>query len=257
MSYIDTHSHLYEEYYPHHFDEVVERAITAQVTTILLPCVSSDTLQHLFTAANKYPNNLFPMIGLHPTDVTQNYKKELSLLEPYLNDEGIIGVGEIGIDLYHDKTYLKEQIEAFEIQLQWALENDLPLSIHVRDGFQDAISVLKRFSGTPFSGVFHCFSGGIQEAKWVIDNGFLLGISGVITFKKNKLQDVVKEIGIEHIVLETDAPFLAPEPYRGKPNESSYIPFIAQKIASLFEITTDEVMEITSANAKRIFKKLP
>jgi TatD DNase family protein len=257
MSYIDTHSHLYEEYYPHHFDEVVERANAANVTTILLPCVSSETLQHLFKAANKYPNNLFPMIGLHPTDVTQNYRKELTLLEKYLNDDGMVAVGEIGIDLYHDKTFIKEQHDAFEIQLGWAKELDLPISIHVRDGFQEAISVIKKFSGSPFSGVFHCFSGGIQEAKWVIDNGFLLGVSGVITFKKNKLQDIVKEVGLEHIVLETDAPFLAPEPYRGKPNESSYIPFIAQKIASLFEITTEEVMEITTANARRIFKKLP
>lgn len=257
MSYIDTHSHLYEEYYPQHFDQVVDRAIASNVKTILLPCVSSETLPYIFDAANKYPDHLFPMIGLHPTDVNQNYKKELLKLESFLNDDAIVAVGETGIDLYHDKTYHKEQLDAFEIQLQWAIENELPLSIHVRDGFQDAISVLKRFSGNPFSGVFHCFSGGIQEAKWVIDHGFLLGISGVITFKKNKLQDVVKEVGIEHIVLETDAPFLAPEPYRGKQNESSYIPFIAQKIASIFEITTDEVMEITTANAKKIFTKLP
>lgn len=257
MSYIDTHSHLYEEYYPFHFDEVVERAIAANVTTILLPCVSSETLQHLFDAANKYPNNLFPMIGLHPTDVNQNYKKELSLLDPYLDDEGIVAVGETGIDLYHDKSYLKEQLEAFEIQLGWARDLKLPLSIHVRDGFQEAISVFKNFPGTPFKGVFHCFSGGIQEAKWVIDNGFLLGITGVITFKKNKLQNIVKEIGIEHLVLETDAPFLAPEPFRGKTNESSYIPYIAEKVASIFEITTEEVMEITTSNAKRIFTRIP
>lgn len=256
MSFIDTHSHLYPEYYPTTFDEIVARSIQANVTKVLLPCVSTQTITDLFYAAEKYPQNLFPMIGLHPTDVSDNYENELKSLEQYLSHELVVAVGEIGIDLYHDKTYIENQLKAFEWQLGWALDLNLPLSIHVRDGFAEAIQVIKKFKGTPFSGVFHCFSGGIQEAKWVIDNGFLLGISGVVTFKKNKLQDVVKEVGLDHVVLETDAPFLAPEPYRGKQNESAYIPYIAQKIADIFETNIEEVMRKTTSNAEKIFPRI-
>ena len=256
MSFIDTHSHLYPEYYPSTFDEIVSRSIQADVTKVLLPCVSSQTVTDLFLAAEKYPQHLFPMIGLHPTDVLEDFQSELKKLEQHISDKRVVAIGEIGIDLYHDKTYIDNQLIAFEQQLGWAIDMKLPLSIHVRDGFSEAIQVLKKFNGTPFSGVFHCFSGGIQEARWVIDNGFLLGISGVVTFKKNKLQDLIKEVGLDHIVLETDAPFLAPEPYRGKQNESGYIPLIAQKIATIFETDIHEVKQKTTANAERIFPKI-
>jgi TatD DNase family protein len=168
----------------------------------------------------------------------------------------LIGVGEIGIDLYHDKTFIKEQEIAFQRQLTWAAERNLPVSIHIRDGYEEAFRILKPFVQNGLNGVLHCFSGGIQEAHWAVNYGLKLGIGGVVTFKKNKLENIVKEIGIEHIVLETDAPFLAPDPYRGKQNESSYIPLIANKIASIFDIPLAEVRRITSENACSVFTKI-
>lgn len=256
MYYIDTHSHLYPEYYPQTFDEVVKRTLGANVQKVLLPCVNSQSIQDLLYASDQYPDHLFPMIGLHPTDVFDNYQQELKIMEQQLANEKVVAVGEIGIDLYHDKTYLQNQMIAFETQLGWSIDLNLPLSVHVRDGFSEAFQVIKKFKGKPFKGVFHCFSGGIQEAKWLIDNGFNLGITGVITFKKSKLQELVKEVGLEYLVLETDAPFLAPEPYRGKQNESSYIPLIGKKLAEIFEISETEVMKITTSNAEKIFSKI-
>jgi len=251
--YIDSHAHLYREYYPDDFRKVIQRAIEYRVEKIILPCVSAESLPDIFEVTRQFPKNLFPLIGLHPTDVNQGYKSQLSVLEKHLSDQYVVGIGETGIDLYHDKTFYAEQVVAFETQLHWAKETQLPLSIHIRDGFNEALSVLKRFKSTALRGILHCFSGGIQEAKWAIDNGFLLGISGVITFKKNKLQDIVKEVGITALALETDAPFLAPDPYRGKRNESAYIPIIAEKIAEVLEISAEEVMRITTEHVEGIF----
>jgi TatD DNase family protein len=251
--YIDSHAHLYREYYPNDFQEVIQRAIDNRVEKVILPCVSAESIRDLFEVTRQFPKNLFPLVGLHPTDVTQNYKKQLTLLEKHLDDQCIIGIGETGIDLYHDKTYYAEQLVAFETQLQWAKETRLPLSIHIRDGFNEALSVLKKFKSDSLRGILHCFSGGIQEAKWAIDNGFLLGISGVITFKKNKLHHIVREVGIAALALETDAPFLAPDPYRGKRNESAYIPLIAQKIAEVLQISVDEVKNVTTRNVEELF----
>lgn len=256
MSYIDTHSHLYPEYYPLNFDDAVQRALLADVTKIILPCVSSETVKDMLFASEKYPTHLFPMIGLHPTDVNENYESELALLEKQIDNPKVVAIGEIGIDLYHDQTFIDFQMKAFDIQIEWALQRQLPISIHVRDGFSEAFQVIKKFAHQPLSGVFHCFSGGIQEAKWLIDRGFYLGITGVVTFKKSKLQELVKEVGLDHLVLETDAPFLAPDPYRGKQNESSYIPFIAKKLAEIFEIPIEKVMEITTRNAEKIFPRI-
>ena len=254
--FIDSHAHLYREYYPDDFQEVIQRATEIGVKKIILPCVSAESLDDIFEVVALFPENLFPLTGLHPTDVNQDYKTQLSILEKHLNNPLIVGIGEAGIDLYHDKTYYAEQLIAFETQLHWAKESKLPLSIHIRDGFNEALSVLKKFKNVPLRGILHCFSGGIQEAKWAIDNGFLLGISGVITFKKNKLQDIVKEVGISALALETDAPFLAPDPHRGKRNESAYIPIIAAKVADILEISVDEVMEKTTENVERFFKKI-
>ena len=251
--FIDSHAHLYREYYPDDFREVIERAIEHRVEKVVLPCVSAESLPDIFEVTLQFPKNLFPLIGLHPTDVNQDYKSQLAVLEKHLSNKNVVGIGETGIDLYHDKTFYKEQFDAFEVQLNWATETCLPLSIHIRDGFNEALSVLKKFKSAQLRGILHCFSGGIQEAKWAIDNGFLLGISGVVTFKKNKLQDIVKEVGISAIALETDAPFLAPDPYRGKRNESAYIPIIAEKIAEVLEISAEEVMRITTENVERIF----
>jgi len=251
--FIDSHAHLYREYYPDDFQEVIQRAIDNRVEKIILPCVSAESLPDIFEVVSQFPKNLFPLIGLHPTDVNQDYKNQLTVLEKYLDNKMVVGIGETGIDLYHDKSFYAEQLIAFETQLYWSKETQMPLSIHIRDGFNEALSVLKKFKNAALRGVLHCFSGGIQEAKWAIDNGFLLGISGVVTFKKNKLQDIVKEVGIDAIALETDAPFLAPDPYRGRRNESAYIPIIAEKISDVLEIPVDEVMRTTTKNVEAIF----
>jgi len=251
--FIDSHAHLYREYYPEDFQEVIQRAITNRVEKVILPCVSAESLDDIFEVVTLYPKNLFPLIGLHPTDVNPNYKNQLSILEKHLNNKNVVGIGETGIDLYHDKTYYAEQLIAFETQLNWAKDTGFPLSIHIRDAFNEALSVLKKFKSFGLRGILHCFSGGIQEAKWAVDHGFLLGISGVVTFKKNKLQDIVKEVGISALALETDAPFLAPDPYRGKRNESAYIPIIAEKVAQVLEISVDEVMKETTKNVEGIF----
>jgi len=255
--YIDSHAHLCREYYPNDFQEVIQRAIKHRVEKIILPCVSAESIPDIFEVAQQFPNNIFPLIGLHPTDINQDFKNQLVVLEKHLNDKIVVGIGETGIDLYHDKTFYAEQLIAFEAQLHWAKEIQKPLSIHIRDGFNEAFSVLKKFKSVPLRGILHCFSGGIQEAKWAVDHGFLLGISGVVTFKKNKLQDIVKELGINAITLETDAPFLAPDPYRGKRNESAYIPIIAEKIATVLEISIEEVMSTTTANVEAMFKLAP
>jgi TatD DNase family protein len=252
--FIDSHAHLYREYYPDDFIEVIQRAIENRVEKVILPCVSAESLPDIFEATDQFPHHLFPLIGLHPTDVYQDFKSELAVLENYLEDKRMVGIGETGIDLYHDKTFYAEQLMAFETQLHWAKATHLPLSIHIRDGFNEALSVLKKFKSDGLRGILHCFSGGIQEAKWAIDNGFLLGISGVVTFKKNKLQDIVKEVGLTAIALETDAPFLAPDPYRGKRNESTYIPLIAEKIAAILETSVEDVMNVTTANVEKIFR---
>lgn len=256
MSYIDTHTHLYKEYYPEDIHSVVKRAIHADVTKMILPAVNADSISDIFEISNQYPENLYPLVGLHPTDVLLDFKNQLHRIEEHIDDEGIVGIGEVGIDLYHSTEYVEQQKEAFSIQLGWAKDLHLPLSIHIRDAYSEAISVIKEFKNTTFSGVFHCFSGGIQEAKWAVDNGFYLGISGVVTYKKSKLPDLIKEIGLEHLVLETDSPFLAPEPNRGKTNESSYIPFIAKRLSAIFELPIEEIQRITTQNALRVFTRL-
>ena len=253
--FIDSHAHLYREYYPDDFKDVIQRAIEHRVEKVILPCVSAESISDIFEVVQQFPQNLFPLIGLHPTDVDKNFKNQLTILEKYLNHKFVVGIGETGIDLYHDKTFYTEQLIAFETQLHWAKDTQLPLSIHIRDGFNEALTVLKKFKNAALRGILHCFSGGIQEAKWAIDNGFLLGISGVITFKKNRLQDIVKEVGISALALETDAPFLAPDPYRGKRNESAYIPIIAEKVAAILEISVEEVMKTTTKNVEEIFNK--
>jgi TatD DNase family protein len=252
--YIDSHAHLCREYYPDDFKEVIQRAIESGVEKIILPCVSAESVPDIFEAAQLFPQTIFPLIGLHPTDVNPDYKKQLAFLEKQLDNKTIVGIGETGIDLFHDKTFYAEQLSAFETQLQWAAALQKPLSIHSRDGFNEALAVLKKFKSASLRGVLHCFSGGVQEAKWAIDNGFVLGISGVITFKKNKLQDIVKEVGINALALETDAPFLAPDPYRGTRNESAYIPFIAKKIATVLETTVEDVMKTATTNVEAVFK---
>lgn len=256
MNFVDTHTHLSREYYPDDFDEVVARAIAAGVTQAIVPCVNAQSISCLFEAADQYPKNLFPLIGLHPTDITETYRQDLALMKGLLDDPRVAGIGEIGIDLYHDTSLRSEQQEVFYTQLSWARELDMPLSIHIRSGYEDALAIFNKFGNVQWKGVLHCFSGGIQEAEWAVKHGFTLGIGGVVTFKNNKLQDIVKAVGPKHIVLETDAPFLAPTPHRGTRNESAYIPLIAAKVAEVCDLPLEEIARITTENSQRIFQKL-
>ena len=252
-TFIDTHAHLCEEYYHDTLDQVVQRAIDARVDPIILPGVNAAGIPELLELADRYKGHFYPLIGLHPEETKADYQEELQTIAGYLDDKRVIGIGEIGLDFYFSREFEKEQIEVFDIQLGWAKERQMPLSLHIRNAYEEAIPVLKKYDHSGLKGVLHCFSGGIQEAQWGIRFGFALGIGGVVTFKNNKLQEIVKEVGLENIVLETDAPYLAPVPYRGKTNESSYIPIIAQKVAEVTGESLDTVMEVTTENAKRIF----
>ena len=252
MRFIDSHGHIYREYFED-LEKVVQQSLDAGVTKIILPCVSSFSWKDMIEAVELFPDILFPMVGLHPTDVPQDYEAELQRLLPLLDDPRVVGIGEIGMDLYHDTEMVEQQKKAFEAQLEWAVARDLPLSLHIRNAYNEAFGILRQFEGQGLRGILHCFSGGIQEAEWAIRHGFRLGIGGVITFKNNKLQDIVRQVGLEHIVLETDAPFLAPTPYRGTRNESAYIPIIAQKVADTLECSLEEVAEATTSHVETIF----
>lgn len=252
-TFIDTHAHLCEEYYHDTLDQVVQRAIDAHVDPIILPGVNAAGIPELLASADRYKGHIYPMIGLHPEETKANYLEELDIIARHLDDKRVIGIGEIGLDFYFSREFEKEQIEVFDLQLAWAKERQMPMSLHIRNAYEEAIPVLRKYDRSGLKGVLHCFSGGIQEAQWGIRFGFALGVGGVVTFKNNKLQDIVKEVGLKHIVLETDAPYLAPVPYRGKTNESSYIPLIAQKVAEVTGESLETVMEVTTENAKRIF----
>ena len=252
-TFIDTHAHLCEEYYHDTLDQVVQRALDARVDPIILPGVNATGIPELLESTDRYKGHIYPLIGLHPEDTKADYNEELQTIAGYLDDPRVIGIGEIGLDFYFSREFEKEQIEVFDIQLGWAKERQMPLSLHIRNAYEEAIPILKKYDHSGLKGVLHCFSGGIQEAQWGIRFGFALGVGGVVTFKNNKLQDIVKEVGLKHIVLETDAPYLAPVPYRGKTNESSYIPIIAQKVAEVTGESIETVMAVTTENAKKIF----
>lgn len=256
MNFIDTHAHLCTEYYPEGLDEIVQRAIDAKVDPVILPGVNAAGLPEIFASVERYKGHIFPLIGLHPEDAKEDYQEELKSISSYLDDPRIVGIGEIGLDFFFSREFEQIQYEVFETQLGWARDRKLPLSLHIRNAYEEALPLLKKFDGCGLKGVLHCFSGGIQEALWGIRFGFVLGVGGIITFKNNKLQDIVKEVGIQHIVLETDAPFLAPTPHRGTTNESSYIPLIAQKVAEVTGESTENVMKVTTENALRIFDKI-
>lgn len=256
MQLIDTHTHIYHKDFDEDFDEVVQRAKNIGVETILFPDINSSTRQRMKDAAAKYPKLIYTMRGLHPTDVKENFKTELELVEQELNaDTEIIGIGEIGIDLFWDKTFKKQQQEAFSIQLEMAAKRDLPVSIHQRNSMTEVMDILKTFKGR-LQGILHCFSGNISEAKEAIDMGFMLGIGGVLTFKNSGLIDIVQHSGIRNLVLETDAPYLAPTPHRGKRNEPAYLELICNFLANTMGESNEDTAAITTANAKSIFKNI-
>ncbi len=250
---IDTHAHIYSEDFLHDVDEILQRAYDNDVKKIILPNIDSGSVKRLIDLNDAYPHLCFPLMGLHPTSVAADYRDELEAVEYWLSKRKFYGIGEIGIDLYWDRTYLTEQQDAFRYQLMLAKSNHLPVVIHVRDSFEEVYSVVKELQDGNLKGIFHCFSGNETEAKKVIDLGFLLGIGGVITFTNSNLAEVIKTVPVNKLVLETDAPYLTPVPKRGKRNESSYIIYVAQAVARIYDISVTEVADITSENARNLF----
>ncbi len=252
MIFVDTHTHLYDERLIND-EEQVQRAITAGVNKLYMPNCNSETIAGMLQVSEKWPDNCLPMMGLHPCYVKEDYKNELHIVARQLTERKYHAVGEIGLDYYWDLTYKTQQIEAFETQVDLALQHGLSIVIHSRESTRDCIDIVRSKQNGNLKGVFHCFSGTIEEAKEILDLGFYVGIGGVVTYSKGTLPDVVKELPLSGIVLETDAPYLAPVPYRGKRNESSYIPVIAERIAAIKELTIAEVAETTTRNALDLF----
>jgi len=254
MKYVDSHCHLYLPEFAGDLPSVVESSCKAGVTRILLPNIDSTSWQPMLELYRLYPEIVCPMAGLHPTSVLpETVENELAEVSRQLENGSHIAVGEIGIDLYWDKTHQVLQEEAFLYQVQLAKKHNLPVAIHVRKSFDEVWRILKPETGPDLKGVFHCFPGDEKQALKVIEAGFYLGIGGVVTFKNSHLQKVVAAVGPEHIILETDAPFLAPAPYRGKRNEPAYIPIIAEKVAELCGLSTEEVADVTTKNALKLF----
>ena len=255
MKFIDSHCHLYLPEFADDLAAVIQSSCDAGVTRILLPNIDSTSWQPMLDLKAKYPAICYPMAGLHPTSVLpETIESELAEVTRQLGNGSYIAVGEIGIDLYWDRTHQALQEEAFLYQVKLAKKHKLPVAIHVRKSFDEVWRILKPETGPDLKGVFHCFPGDENQARRAIEAGFMLGIGGVVTFKNSHLQHVVAAVGPDHIVLETDAPFLAPTPFRGKRNEPAYIPIIAQKVAELCHTSIEEVAEITTANALKLFK---
>jgi len=251
---IDTHSHLYLEDFLHDIDNIVQNAFNNNVKKIVLPNIDSGSIKRLIDLSNSYPHICYPLMGLHPTSVSSDYMKELQAVEYWLDKYTFYGVGEIGIDLYWDRTFINEQKAAFRYQLKIAKTKKLPIVIHLRNSFDEVYQIVKEEQDGTLKGIFHCFTGDETEARKIIDLGFLLGIGGVVTFKNSNLGEVIKTVDIKNIVLETDAPYLAPVPKRGQRNESSYLVFIAQKLAELYNLPVEKIVQTTTANARELFQ---
>lgn len=250
---IDTHAHLYSKDFADDRDEMISNAIQAGVQKMVLPNIDENSIDSLLELSSAYPDVCFPLMGLHPTSVGENYKEQLKTVELWLGKRDFVGIGETGIDLYWDKTYQKEQENAFRIQLQMARSLHKPVVIHVRNSFNEVYEILKEEQDGNLLGVFHCFSGTIAEAQKIIEIGFSMGIGGVVTFKNSNLPETLSQIDIKHIVLETDAPYLAPMPHRGRRNESAFLLQIAERVSDIYSLDISEVSFKTSANAEMLF----
>jgi TatD DNase family protein len=253
MHLIDTHTHIYLPEFDADRDEVVNRAVNCGVSKMLMPNIDSQSVDQMLSAESRYPGVCLPMIGLHPTSVREDYLSQLDILENMATKHKFIAIGEIGIDLYWDKTFLKEQLIAFRRQISFAINKHLPVVVHSRESFPEVFSVLDEFDGKGLKGVLHAFTGNINDAVKAINMGFKLGIGGIVTFKNSGLDKIVKETGPGSLILETDSPYLAPVPYRGKRNESSYICIINKKLAEIFGTSEEEVAAITLANSTALF----
>lgn len=251
--YIDTHTHLYAEQFDEDRKEVVEKAITAGITKLYLPNIDSGSIPGMLQLEQDFPDNCFAMMGLHPCSVKANYEEELAIVKEWLDKRPFVAVGEIGIDLYWDKTFFEEQKKAFLKQIEWAKDLNRPIVIHSREATDIIIDLLKTVKGDRLRGIFHCFTGNEEQALKIVDLGFYLGIGGVLTFKKAKLDEAISNISLDHIVLETDSPYLAPKPYRGKRNQSAYILNIAQKLSEVMDEPIEKIAEVTTRNALEVF----
>ncbi|WP_294819905.1 TatD family hydrolase [uncultured Flavobacterium sp.] len=253
MIFTDTHTHLYSEEFQQDRDAMIQRAVDAGVTRFFVPSIDSGYTRQMYELEKQYPDNVFLMMGLHPTYVKENYLDELAFVEEQLAAHRFYAVGEIGIDLYWDKTHLTAQQHAFKHQIQLAKKYRLPINIHCRDAFDEVFEILESEKGNALFGIFHCFTGDFGQAQKAIGYNMKLGIGGVATFKNGKIDQFLKDIPLEHIVLETDAPYLAPVPFRGKRNESAYVVNVARKLAELYGITIGEIAAITTENSKSVY----
>ncbi len=254
MMFIDTHTHLFVEQFNEDREEVVQRAMDTGVEVMLLPNIDLESIPQMNELAAKYPNNCFPMMGLHPGSVDQNWKQILKTIEKELFENTYIAVGEIGIDLYWSREFEEAQKEVFRQQVLWAKELGKPIVIHAREAFDEIFEIIDELNDESLTGIFHCFTGTLEQANHVINyGGFKMGLGGVLTYKKSGLDKVIENVDLKHLVLETDSPYLPPTPYRGKRNESSYLLHIAEKLADVQSITLKQVAEVTTQNAKEIF----
>lgn len=253
MILTDTHTHLYYETDPAKLEELMQRCLDNKITRLFLPNVDSLSVSQVFSMVERYPQTCFPMLGLHPCEVKENFSEELAIIHQEIEQRKIYAIGEIGIDLYWDKATLPYQQEAFRIQIAWAKELDLPIVVHCREAFDEIFEILTELKDEKLRGIFHCFTGNAEQAAKVISLGFYLGIGGVLTYKNSGLDKALAHIGLEHMVLETDSPYLSPVPFRGKPNESSYLIYVAQKLADLKQVSIEEVAQISTENSEVVF----
>jgi len=254
MILTDTHTHLYSEQFNEDIDQVISNCIDKGITRLFLPNIDSESIDGMMQLGVKYPKNCFPMMGLHPTSVKENYKEELALVKEWMGKHQFCAIGEIGIDLYWDKTFLAAQQDAFRFQIELAKQYNLPFVIHCRDAFDEIFEILDELNDDKMRGIFHCFTGTIEQANHVINyGGFKIGIGGVVTFKNSGLDKVVEQIDLAHLVLETDSPYLAPTPFRGKRNESTYLYNIAERVGEIKGVSIEKVAEITTENSQQVF----
>jgi len=252
--FIDTHTHLYSDSFSEDRTETINRAINAGIERLLLPNIDIHSINGMHALTDEFPNNCFAMMGLHPGNVKEDWKDQLKVMKNHLDTRKYIAIGEIGMDLYWDKTFIEEQKEAFRIQVGWAKEYDLPIVIHARDAFDEIFEILDELNDEKLTGVFHCFTGDASQAEKVISyNGFKMGIGGVLTYKKAGLDETLKGVPLEYLILETDAPYLPPTPHRGKRNESSYLLHIAEKLTDVHGVSMTEIENVTTKNAVQLF----
>jgi len=249
----DTHTHLYSSQFKEDQSEMMQRAKNVGVTRFFIPAIDSTYTDKMLQLEKDYPNDVFLMMGLHPTSVKENYLEELAHVKNWIDKKKFYAIGEIGMDLYWDKTFLTQQQDAFKTQIQWAKEKKMPINIHCRDAFDEVFEVLESEKSDDLRGIFHCFTGTLEQAKQAISYNMKLGIGGVATFKNGKIDKFLNEIDIKHIVLETDAPYLAPTPYRGKRNESAYLTNVVDKLVDIYGLSFDEIAAITTQNSKDVF----